>query len=465
MGYANFTLNAYTNKANRNKIRAEQRQYLREGKKMGKTFPLEQSGAAYSLKSVWNKLNNMKWPIKINNIEIKSIEVCSNNRGCSPRTVHNKSDYLVRYKDNETEQLGLKKKMGNSDKDFVVIFINGTYEINGVKCNCHMRVPRSGVIGVKIGLSKQNDILVNQEGDTKLKLLGLEIEKDVFKLFSGEIKKIRELEMSNATIFGLNVFNPKTGERPDNRIASFDDVIESIDNELELHELDYVPTNARSVVRGNFKSEDPNVPSIGLTQWGMVDFVKVKKISSVIKLAKELVDIVRKLTIEFEVAKKPKLKTMCSNRNPQPDVNGSCTNGGIALPNKKGGLCCYKKRLSNQKIRDLYAKYGMNIPIALQNRLQNIQPSNKSYLNVNIPKYNAKIKKFIFKGVPFDRNSCVKLSKTDIIEFAKVLEVNPKGKRDLICKRIFVKLAKDKDSIIKRFQRISRKLKMLTVHN
>ena len=201
IGYANFILNSKTKKEKTN---------------------------VYSLKESYNYLDSFKFPIKKGRITINRIEVCSNSKGCTPKTPHQKSNYLIKLKDITTNG----KTYNNADDGkYVLMNMKGVYNINGIECNVFLRVPRSGVIGVRLGLSKQTKIKLSNSNENIIKAdedlikLGSEIEKDVFELFNGSPKnfrprKTRKFSLANLTIFGLNVFNPNTGNRP---IAKIDE--------------------------------------------------------------------------------------------------------------------------------------------------------------------------------------------------------------------------------------------------
>lgn len=442
IGYANYILNAKESK---------------------------EKNVVYSLKGTYEYLDSLSFPLKKGNLMINKIEVCSNNKGCTPKTPHEKSNYLIRLKDESTN--GKTYKNVNDGK-YVLMNMKGEYNIDGIKSTIFLRIPRSGVIGVRIGLSKQESIKVTNNSN-KLTKLGKEIENDVFKLLNGtqgnfRPKKMRPFKIANLAIFGLNLFNPTTGNRPEQRIYDFGDFVERLQYNLKTHSTNYEPTNSKSVVRANFKPiTNDSLPSFGVTQWGMVDMVGVKNLESAVQLKENLLIAFGKLknNIEFnnneEIKKPVKRNGGCPPRNPAPDATGKCPDGHTALPTKKKNICCYKRKMNPKQIINAYATAGVNMPQYLRNVLQppppvlnnNGNPA-KNKKTVVVPYYNSKTKKFMYKKSEFNMTKCTSFAKPQLITIAKQVGANPGRFKADICKSIMSKLS---ENAMKRRKNIRRK--------
>jgi hypothetical protein len=428
IGYVNFILNAKESKEKTN---------------------------VYSLKNAYTYLDTLSFPITQGNLTINKIEVCSNSRGCSIKTPHSQTNYLVRLKDESTNG---KSYTNVHDGKYVLINMRGVYKLGSHELTVFLRVPRSGVIGVRVGLSKQDSIKITNN-NSSLTTLGKSLEKDIFKMFNGKINKTRPFSLANMAIFGLNVFNPTTGNRPPQRIDDFADFVELLEMNLESHTTYYSPSNGKAVVRANFKPKSKNGVSFGITQWGMVDMTGVKSLNSARNLKKDLLKAFDSIkgSIEFNNETPPpksSKQTGCTTRNPSPPCNPSY----IPLPNKKKQICCYKKKMTDKKIKEQYAKFGVNIPQSLMTSLNLSKPINK----IELPYYNSKSRKIMYKKKPFRSEKCNTLSKPELMEMAKAIGANPgKFKKD-ICSSIFSKLSqnaqKKRKSIRKKFVLFSNKM-------
>lgn len=444
IGYANFILNAKLSK---------------------------EKTDTYSLKDTYTHLDSLKFPISQGNLLINRIEVCSNSRGCTPKTPHAKSNYLVKLKNTSTNGKTYKNV---DDGKYVLMNMKGVYNLNGVECNVYLRVPRSGVIGVRLGLSKQKEITLNQNikrADKDLLALGSAIEKDVFNLFKGgpqnyRPRKTRELSLANITVFGLNLFNPTTGNRPSEKIDDFADFAENLEQKLNgSHRTDFEPTNSKAVIRANFKAVNKDYPPFGVTQWGMVDMVGVKSLESAIKMKEHLLRAFGKLKNSLNLnnstnkplSKAAKRQKGCSNRNPAPDTSGKCPESYIPLPTKKKQICCYKKKLSQSKILEKYANAGVDLPIYLRNMFQDPPPVVKK--NILVPFYNLKSKKMLYKKKQWTLEKCSLLPKPQLIEIAKSMGANPGRFKKDICASITKKL---QNSALEKRKNVRRKFLRLT---
>ena len=448
IGYVNYTMNDHGN--------------IIKGKKKIKTD-------SYDLKRAFEHLDNLAFPITSGNLTIKKIEVCSNSCGCSIKSKQTKKNVFVRLKNENTIRLKPVIPDANSGK-YTLMNLTGTYKLNGEECNVFIRIPRSIVIGFKIGLSKQTSIRVNNGNNVMLQNLGTDLEKDFFGLFknkSGLPQRIRPLKISTMTVFGLNIFNPETGKRPVQRIDNFMDFANNLDDQLKSHYLDFNLTNAKSVVKANYKPHTTSDITFGITQWGMVDMMRVSSLAKARETKNIILNAFTKIRKNIEYNehskfKEKKVKGSCSKRNPAP-TNGECPGGFLPLPNKHKTLCCYKKKLTQtlkRQIVPMYASAGLNIPQSLLDslNLQGMAPKNtcpqQDKSKINLPSFSTKNGKFYYKRKPFDSSKCMTLSKPKLLDISKSLGANPGRFKKDICSSI---MQKSKQQSMNKRKRVRRK--------
>jgi len=321
-------------------------------------------------------------------IIIEDIKVCANSAGCNPK----KKDFLVVSKTNEGE---IRTNLGTNASKYVLMLMNGKIEIGGQEQNIHVRIPRSGVVGIRIGMRNQERIrLFDSAVDEKLREFGEEVTRMIINMIPG-LEKVRETKLVGVSAKGFNIFNPKTGERPEKKVKNFVTMLRKIDEGIETHYLDYNYRDGRQIIRGNFKPHDKGA-TIGITVWGMTDFMGNTTVKEILKLWKVLVKAVEDIR-EGEITYDEgsvyvDKKTKCSKRNPAP-INGQCPKGMSAKQDKKGNTCCYKT-----KQRNVSVKVGK-----------------------------------------IDMKRCMRLNKEEIEQIARKMQINPTGFKKDVCKRIISK--------------------------
>lgn len=377
IGYANFTLNAYPEGA----------------PKRGEHI--------LDLRRVYNTIQPMSVRRPNNRIvktfSINSVEVCSASRGCTPKSRFNNVkeqkhlNFLTVFKNGNRN---IKTNKATNNKNFVLLNIKGTCKIGDHFENFAIRVPKSGVVGIKIGLSLQKQIIVRDPGaDRKLEYLGYELEKLVFDTLP--VPPMRPRKLSALSIQGWNLSDPAGGEKPDHRLKNFITFMRLLDQQVGSHFLDYEPRETKMIPRVNFKPITEG-PTIGITNWLMVDFTGVRTVNEV-----------RELSVVFYNA----------YRRLQNDI--------VWNTNYNGPVPKSRRKTENTK--------------AKKNT-----PKNKNN-NVNVPKWNQNKKKFYNgKGKLFNDKACMRLGKKDIEKLALKLQVNPNGFKASVCDRIMTKLNNSK---------------------
>lgn len=352
-----------------------------------------------NLREVYNRLHPLsKRSTKnffLKSITIDQIEVCSSSRGCTPKKINEDKNqkhlnYLTVYK-NATRFI--KTNKANNNSKYVLLNIKGTCRIGDVEENIAIRIPKTGVVGIKIGLSRQNLLNVNDplvDRHIHERLL-YELEKMFYSIFQPlGVPGMRKGILSGMTVHGVNLHNLETGNKPHLRIKNFLQVMNLLDKELKTHYFDYQPSESKSVVRANFK---PYVigsdATFGITQWLTIDFSGVKSIHNM-----------RLLTLyiksKYESIIKPEIHWNANHQGPPPKSR--------------------RKKIEKKVIK-------------------NNSPKN----NVNIPVYNKDKNKFYRKGKVFN---CMLLNKKELSALAIKLDINDKGFKKDVCQRINDKLKK-----------------------
>ena len=384
IGYANFTINAYPDKA--------------------PSKPEE----ILNLKAVYNAINPHSIRLPKNKIvkafTINSIEVCSASRGCTPKKFkENKTknvkkhfnNYLTVYKNgknsiktNRNISNWTNTKTGKPRTNYVLLNIKATCKIGDTFENVAIRIPRSAVVGVKVGLSTQNQILLDnpKKSDFDVNYLGYELAKIIYKMTP--VPALRKYALSGVSIQGLNLHNYPSGLRPNERIKNFLASMRELDKHIKTHNLDFEPSESKSLPRANFKSKEPGrYPTLGITTWLMMDFSGVKSIEKTVNLSRDIHTAYRKIL---------------------PTINWNTAYEG-PIPTSRRGI--------KQK--------------------PNVKENNGKTNNINIPVWNKDKKKFIQKGKVFQ---CMSLKKDQVTKMAKSLSVNSEGFKKDVCSRIEKKI-------------------------
>ena len=379
IGYANFTMNAYPGKA---------------PSKPEQILQLEQVYKNINPQSIRRPSYRF-----VKSFTLDSIEVCSASRGCTPKTRLNKkkhNNYLTLYKNGEKSIKTNKNKgywvnkKGARKSNYILLNIKGTCKIGDIIENVAIRVPQSGVVGVKVGLSMQKEISVKFDGDAdqKVDYLGYELEKIIYDLIP--VPPLRPRKLASLSIQGFNLSDPGGGSRPPQRIKNFLQTMRNINEHIRTHNLDFEPSETKTIPRANFRSALPGEhPTFGITTWLMVDFTGVKSISNVRKLSRDLYNVYRRTT-----------QSIIWNNN----YTGP-------IPKSRRGM------KSKQKT------------IVVDNKKQ----------TKSIPVWDKDKKKYYRNGKVFH---CMQLSKTDVTQLAKSLNIISSGFKTEICEKIMSKIKK-----------------------
>ena len=379
------------------------------------------------LKNVYSKLKIGKHK----KITINTVEVCSNSMGCTPKKQNGHHDFLVKMKNSKHN---ISTKLANDESKYILLNISGTYNFNGIEQNIHLRVPRSGTIKVVLGLRNQKYLTLDKRNNIAERENNLlkNVTKETLEIIDG-LTQVRPTKIVSISIKGLNVFNPKSGELPEHKIFNFVAILRKLDKFLPNHEYDFNFRNGKKITRGHFKSEISGIPTIGMTQWGMADFMGGTSISKTHALVREFINAFNLVKSEVKFDKtstRPKKHETGTCRVGQNiSFNGKCPEGKYPYPKKDGTLCCKAVKMTPRLKKELVRKYE-NLNIKLPNSLQSEMSSVK--INKSV-KYDMKSKKWYYKSKPFD---CMKLRKPDAQNIAHLLQLNPKGFMKDICKTI-----------------------------
>lgn len=327
-----------------------------------------------------NKFNEVNFPITtIPNITINAVEVCSSNKGCAPKRNKSRSDYLVVGKDVENTYGSIKTEKNK----FVQMNVKGTIKIGSAIQNIHLRIPRSGIIKFTIGFTYQDIInLKSNNVNTQLNNFIHNLANVSMGFFSPYVPYTgtKDINIIAFALQGINLFNPTTGQYPEHKISNFKQVVNELSKwtSKKKYITNYDKTDDKRIHKVYFKHPDPDMPTLGISQWGMLDSPGVKDLN-----------FTNTYVIPWIIR--------CWNRvKPQFQYNTTSK----APKTKK--MTPIKVNISS------IPKKIVNIPVKLNNKL-------------------------LYKGKEF---KCMNLKKPMIIDIAKKLGVNHIGKKEDICKFI-----------------------------
>ena len=127
------------------------------------------------------------------------------------------------------------------EKNYVMINVYGKVTMGGVEQDIYLRIPKSGVVGVRLGLSIQNIINVSdKDADRKVDKLINDVIKMVNKIIP-QIKTNRRTKLNAMSVHGFNASDPTGGKKPEFRVKNFIEFIHKLDKHLPNHNLDYEP--------------------------------------------------------------------------------------------------------------------------------------------------------------------------------------------------------------------------------
>lgn len=202
------------------------------------------------------------------------ISLCSSNTNCSNK-------YLVK-RINTKEIVSMVKKEPVMARIILVSNFNNKVEI---------RIPKSGNIGIKIGLSNYNDFELSNDN------LELFIKK-FLKAFFTNLKHIQipNYETYSIANIALNRFKLfKSG-----RINKLTDFIKMLISKLGMG-YEYRPpieSNRKQLNKIYIRSYRDINPTIGIFSTGTVDFNGIKNLTQVLKITKKLKEIMSENTMK-----------------------------------------------------------------------------------------------------------------------------------------------------------------------
>lgn len=419
-----------------------------------------------NLRRVFEKFASDVKTMKNGSLTIDNLEVCSNNRGCTPKK--GLKDYLTAYID-EKKKVHRSKKAENESK-YVVMFLNGTYRIGNVECAVNIRLPPSGVVKVSIGLSTQKEIIIDKRGEEGLQKLKRDLQKDILGCIP-ELELVRPTKLVSMNMEGYNIIT-QSEEKANRRMINLVLVIERLKDQMKGYKYDYQNREGKTLPRLFLKPEIVGEnPTIGITTWGMLGLsgaTSIKQIKETIETVQKAFNVIKN-EIKYDegnflkpksVKKKEENVKTCPRGNPAPNEKGECEQGFIPRPNAKTkSLCCYKQKLTKAMIQTIVNQYSeakIQIPPKLKNEIEQmgkIKSSSVKYANV--PEYNKTKKKWRFKNKTFN---CKLLDAERVKSIAKSLGMNPNAKKYQLCKKI--EEALDKQLLDKRLAAV-KKFKIL----
>jgi hypothetical protein len=362
--YANFTLNPRKDGDNRERL---------------------------NLKTLYNTLKigqmTREKHTVVKQMRIERVEVCSSSKGCAPKTKKSKmltnglnktTNYLTAMK---TQNQNIKTKRADNEMNYVLLNIYGICTVGNTEENFMARVPQTAVIGLKVGLSKQNLIEVrNPQADQMIDTLLKEMQFFIWN-FVKINQSPRYGKLSSLSIQGFNLNDPSGGSKPEFRIKNFIRVMTMIDDKIKSHELHYIERETRLLPKVYFRpSEGYTGPTIGITKWLTVDFTGVLSIAQVRDISIVLYQAYRQI-----------------KQNVQWNTN-----------------------------------YVGNIPKSRRQN-KNKKETKKQTPQINIPSWNQTLQKYKYKGKNFN---CESISKPELQEIAKKMDISPKGFKKDLCNKI-----------------------------
>lgn len=141
---------------------------------------------------------------------------------------------------------------------------------------------------------------MQKKSDYDVNYLGYELAKIIYAMTP--VPALRKYAISGISIQGLNLHNYPSSLRPNERIKNFLATMRELDKHIKTHDLDFEPSETKSLPRANFKSKEPGrYPTFGITTWLMMDFSGVKSIEQTINLSREIHNAYKKNNTNYKL--------------------------------------------------------------------------------------------------------------------------------------------------------------------
>lgn len=338
----------------------------------------------------------LPYSFKVNDVQftVNKVVVCSDNKGCNYKKdgINGRMlvDKLVVYR-NQQGMAQLQNGHTNA-KNFVTIFVIGTWKINNKTSNFNARIFPSMKNKISYGISEDLRPSFNPLMNTTQNLIDSVMVKATSGFFEKLLNSEKKLKSDIPSVTAISAqggalfdaMNNKLKNKLRHEMANFHEIMDIIDTKVDTHVNSYEPRNGKQFKKVSFKPLDKTkYNTLTITNWGHIDI----KGARTCKQVQDTFNIFKKAIKEHRIESKIILDTttvykaqppkggrkQCPKGNPEASASGICPDGYIPRPNAKSQkVCCYKKKMTKgeaQRIKNAFDNAKMKIPTELQKTL------------------------------------------------------------------------------------------------
>ncbi len=312
LGYLNFILNATD----------------RKGK------PIKEEHIT-DLEKLYNVVSRRAFPVRLDNLKIDRVEVCSSNAGCSQKKGNTLHHHLVAMKNTHGElrpeqkqkfkKVAVKEwKTGKGKKPvqktvgyqnipininpWVVMNMVGSTKIGNVTETVYFRIQKTGIVGMRVGVGSQTSFTIDTT-DAELMDFGKRLSNVILGFLSSEVPNNDKIAIANITTHGYNLITNGVGY-PNHKMTNHEAIVRAIGREMEGYFYEDVMANHGKNPGTRWLKPDvkkQGMPSIGISTWGMADTSganKMTTIRNVLRRLQSLFDTIKD-KVRYNTTSKP----------------------------------------------------------------------------------------------------------------------------------------------------------------
>lgn len=292
-----------------------------------------------NLEELYNTLSTQNFPFSVGDLTIETVSVCSNNTGCTPNDTKTgkfkeqlvvmknkhgelrpnrrptfKTKVIYEMKPKKNGRL-VKKKVGteqiNITKDpWVMMVLTGTLSIHGVLETIIIRVQKTGVIGVRLGLAQQEIFKPKRTTNQEIKKLIDYITEILLNIFAPHVPNRNQTKIATLTSVTYNIVT-KSADYPPHKFKDHHKLMRGLAAQLPEYEFD--PEGKSQYKQLPVERLKPiyrligQRPTLGISTFGMVSIEGAKEPSEIrntITLIQSVYDQLR-TRVEFDTTSKP----------------------------------------------------------------------------------------------------------------------------------------------------------------
>jgi hypothetical protein len=370
LGYLNFTLNATE----------------RKGK------PTKEEHIT-DLEKLYTDVTRRAYPVRLDNLTIHRVEVCSSNAGCAPKKNGEIHQHLVAVKNTHGElrpeqkqkfkkeaikewttgkMKPVRKIIGYKNiplniNPWVVMNMIASTKIGNVEETVYFRIQKTGIVGMRVGVGSQTLFNIKTT-DTELMEFATRLSNVILGFLSSQVPNKNNIKVANITTHGYNLIT-KGGGYPDHKMTNHEAIVKAMGREMDGYFYENIMAEhgkhpGTRWLKPNVKKE--GMPAIGISTWGMADTSGASKMTTIRSILKRLQELFNPIKdkVRYNTTSKPPTSRKGDK------IGGQCKNNIIKVASIPKNISKMKKG----ELKGIARSLGLNPDKKLKaNILKNIK--------------------------------------------------------------------------------------------